>query len=396
MRFDKGTLVKVIVFGTICVIFTVILGVRLANVRLFSEKVVYEAEFENALGVIQGDSVKVAGVDVGRVEGTRIEDGLAVVEFSVDASVELTDESLAAIRWRNVLGQRFLYLYPGDGDGRRLGEGDRIDVDRTIAAGDIGEFLNNLGPILQAIDPEKANAFLQSVNTALVGNEAAARELIDNSAVLADDLAEMDDQITHLVDSSDEILAAFADQDAALGQILDDLDVVGGALERTTDDLNTVLTDFARVQEHLDRLLAENRTTIDELVGDLGTVANTLSENKSQLARTLCTLPMGVSGYFETTSWGEWFNVRIVEVIIKDRDNNVLVHERESKDQHGVDKRPVVWGCDGNEFDRHEGEGGGAFDDGGGDDDLLPAPSGSSDDIGAILRYLLDEEATDA
>src|SRR5919106_1563493 len=203
MRFSKATLGKVIAFSVVCAIFTVVLGVRLANIRLFAGETSYEAEFDNAAGVIKGDSVKIAGVDFGRVEATRIEDGAAVVTFSVDDSVALTDSSTAAIRWRNVLGQRFLYVYPGAG-GQPLREGDRIPLSRTEAAGDIGELLNNLGPVLRAIDPAKANRFLDSVNTALAGNEATARRLLDNGSSLASDLADMDDRIAAMVGSSDD------------------------------------------------------------------------------------------------------------------------------------------------------------------------------------------------
>ena len=334
MRFSTATLGKVIAFSIVCAIFTVVLGVRLANVRLFADETSYEAEFDNAAGVIKGDSVKIAGVDVGRVESTRIENGVAVVSFSVDDSVALTDSSSAAVRWRNVLGQRFLYVYPGEG-GRPLGEGDRIPIARTQAAGDVGELLNNLGPVLRAIDPAKANRFLDSVNTALAGNEATARRLLDHGASLAADLAEMDDRLASMVDSSDEILAAFAEQNGAIDSILGDLNSVGGELQRTTGDLNTVISDFAVVQKHIKSLLTENHNEIDSTLADLNTVAGTLASSRRNLARTLCTTPVGVAGYLQTSSWGEWFNVRIVEVLLQDRQSNTVVRRAELPRQRG-------------------------------------------------------------
>jgi phospholipid/cholesterol/gamma-HCH transport system substrate-binding protein len=384
MRFSKATLLKVIVFSIVCLIFTVVLGVRLANVPLFRGRTTYEAEFENAAGVIKGDSVKIAGVNVGRVETARIEAGKAIVEFSVDDSVKLTDETEAAIRWRNVLGQRFLYLYPNDG-GRPLEEGDRIPLAQTTKAGDIGELLNSLGPILRSIDPEKANAFLDSMNTALAGNEVAVRQLIDNSAVLARELAAMDTQIASAVDSSDEILAVFADQNDALGQIFDDLNTVGGALHRTTGELNSVISDFAVVQKHLDNLLAENSTNIDATIANADEVANTLAKNKRNLAQTLCTLPTGVANYFQTSSWGEWFNVRIVEVILRDRENRVLADETELAQQRGKKSFPAFTDC-GN--DTYKSAGG----------RVKGGPPGApidqpSEKMQGLLRFMLTERA---
>ena len=344
MRFSTATLGKVIAFSIVCAIFTVVLGVRLANIRLFADETSYEAEFDNAAGVIKGDSVKIAGVDVGRVESTRIENGVAVVRFSVDDSVALTDSSTAAVRWRNVLGQRFLYVYPGEG-GRQLSEGDRIPIARTQVAGDVGELLNNLGPVLRAIDPARANRFLDSVNTALAGNEATARRLLDNGSSLAADLAEMDDGIASMVDSSDEILAAFAEQNGAIDSILKDLNSVGGELQRSTGDLNTVISDFAVVQKHIKTLLAENRDEIDSTLADLNTVAGTLASSRRNLARTLCTTPVGVAGYLQTSSWGEWFNVRIVEVLLQDHQSNTIVRRAELPQQRGDSVSPSFTDC---------------------------------------------------
>lgn len=350
MRFDKAILVKVLLFAAVCVAMTVVLGVRLANTRLFADRVTYEAAFENAAGVIKGDSVKIAGVDVGRVLGTYIEDGKAVVTFAVDREVELSEDSSAAIRWRNVLGQRFLYVLPGDSK-TLLAEGDRIPVERTEKAGDIGALLNNAGPILQAIDPEKANAFLESVNTALSGNETAARQLLSNASILATDLSDIDEQIGRVVESSDEVLGTFASQDEAIHEILTRLDSLGGSLQRSTGDLNVILTDFAAVQRHLDRLVRENARNIDVTLADLDSVTGVLARNKKNLARTLCTLPTGVAGYFQTTSWGEWFNVRITEVLIKDDASETLVHEKEIPQQRAEEPpTPAYTACGGETF----------------------------------------------
>jgi phospholipid/cholesterol/gamma-HCH transport system substrate-binding protein len=379
MRFSRATLMKVLGFSFVCLVFTLILGVRLGNFRLFADQKTYEAEFETASGVNVGDSVKVAGVDVGRVEERRIEDGKAVIAFSVADTVPVTEDTIAAIRWRNVMGQRFLYLYPGDG--ARLDDGGRIPIAQTEKAGDIGELLNNLGPVLRAIDPDKANLFLDSVNTALRGNEQTARQLLDYGSELAADLGDMDREIAGMVDSSDEILAVFAAQDDELDSILDDLDTVGGALDRTTGELNTVITDFARVQEHLSFLVTENRDQIDSSIASLNTVGRTLAANRGKLARTICTLPLGVAAYAQTSSWGEMFNVRIVEVFLQDKDSNPIVQRSELPQQRGDTARPTVSGCE----DFYKGAGArSSYGD-------TPLPGGLDDDLDPLLDFVLQD-----
>src|SRR5205814_5238802 len=129
---------------------------------------------------------------------------------------------------------------------------------------------------------------------------------------LAQRLSGMDDRIQTLISSSDTVMSTYARQDHAIGQILDDLDSVGGSLNGMTSDIDSLVVNFAQVQQQLDRLLKDNRGSIDVSLSELEVLTRLLQGSRGQLARTLCSLPAGVSGYFQTTSWGQWFNVRIV------------------------------------------------------------------------------------
>ena len=333
MKTNKAMIVKVLIFSVIAAVMTVALGVKLANSRLFADTYVISAAFDDATGVLKGDAVKLAGVDVGRVEGTEISDGEAIVTFNIDDHIELPKDSTVAIRWRNVLGQRFLYVYPGSDDEYFAAE-EVIPVENTEDVNDIGTFLNRVGPILQAIDPKQANAFLDAINTALVGNEHEVRQLLSHGADLGQALGKEANEIEGLINSADTIMAAYAGQEEAIGSIFDDLDRVGSVLARRTDEINTFVTDFARVQHQLDELVTDSADDFEATISSLRTVTRVLANNKGKLDDTLHTLPLGIAGYFQTSSWGEWFNVRITKILVKDQDSNIIVEQNELDNQH--------------------------------------------------------------
>ena len=364
-RFSKATLVKVVVFTVVSIIFTIGLGLKIGNLRLFSDEYRLEAEFSDANGIFKGDAVKLAGVDVGRVLGAKIEKGKAIVEFTVNKDVKLPRaDSLVGMRWRNVLGQRFLYIYPGQGaepvlhrtaaqGERQTGyyeDGDRIPESQTVDAGDLNEFLNSLGPILRSIDPQKANAFLDAMNQALGGNEIVVRQLLDQGGIFARRLGDMDEQIKTFISSSDVVVTTYANQSEALGQVLEHLDVLGGSLESMVGDIESLVVNFADVQQLLDQLLKRNRSNIDVSLQSLNAVLGTLAQHRGQLEDTLCSLPAGISPYFQTTSWGEWFNVRITAVVLKaptpdrQRSRVVAVVPENERQREGQAVPPYV-GC---------------------------------------------------
>lgn len=346
VRFSRATLVKVIVFMIISAVFTIGLALRIGNLRLFSHHYTLNAVFADAQGVFKGDAVKLAGVDVGRVAGTKIDHGRAIVTFTLDKDVQLHRDTIVAIRWRDVLGLRFLYLYPGR-SGPVYRDGQTVPESQTEDAADLGEFLNQLGPILKAIDPQKANAFLDAMNTALAGNDVAVRGLIDSGATLATRLSAQDRQIQSLIDSSNTVTSTYAAQSDAIARILDDLNSLGGRLDSMTGDLDSFITNFADVQTQLNSFLQGSRSNIDATISEASSVLGTLARNKTQLAQTLCTLPAGLAPYFQTTSWGEWFNVRVVQIQLKDQNDRTITEQPEASGTRPPRAFPPPYTCPG-------------------------------------------------
>jgi phospholipid/cholesterol/gamma-HCH transport system substrate-binding protein len=334
-RFSKVTLLKVIAFIAVSAVFTAVLAMKIGNIQFFQHRYTLSAVFSNASGVFKGDDVKLAGVDVGRVDDAHIENGHGVVDFTVDDSVKLTRDATVAIRWRNVLGQRFIYLYPGSGRGPALKDGDTIGLAHTDDAGDLGQLLNELGPILKAIDPDKANAFLDAMNEALANNEGTVRDLLTEGGGLAQRLAGMDSQIQTLVTSSDTVISTYARQGTAIKGILDDLNSVGGSLNGMTGNIDSLVVNFARVQQQLDKFLKQNRGNIDSSLGQLNWLVQLLASKRAELAQTLCSLPAGVAPYFQTTSWGQWFNVRVIRITLKTNKDQTLFSQGETPQERG-------------------------------------------------------------
>jgi hypothetical protein len=65
-------------------------------------------------------------------------------------------------------------------------------------------------------------------------------------------------------------------------------------------------------------------------------VSNTLYQSRANLEKTLCSLPAGVAPYYQTSSWGQWFNVRVTTVVFKDNNGNVISSADEGADSRGA------------------------------------------------------------
>src|SRR2546429_4568788 len=105
----------------------------------------YRADLPDVPGLCPSDDVKVAGVKVGQVSKVTTDHGHAVVTFSVDKSVPLRSSSQVGLRYRNVLGEKYLYIYPGS-SGPVMSSGTTIPMNQAVSSADIDAFLNALGP----------------------------------------------------------------------------------------------------------------------------------------------------------------------------------------------------------------------------------------------------------
>jgi len=122
------------IFVMVCGLATFGLFMIFAQLR-FQSEVTYNAEFTNVSGLKQGDFVRIAGVEVGKVKHIAIRpDTVVAVEFSADNNVILTEGTRAVIRYDNVIGNRYMELLEGAGGVKRLSRGQTIPINRTEPA----------------------------------------------------------------------------------------------------------------------------------------------------------------------------------------------------------------------------------------------------------------------
>ena len=126
--------IRVALFTVLCLIFMFILVTVFGQFR-FDSRASYSAVFSNVSGLKGGNFVRIAGVEVGKVRGISMNPDLTLnVVFSADGSVVLTQGTRAAIRYDNVIGDRFLELRQGAGGVGLLNPGQTIPASRTLSA----------------------------------------------------------------------------------------------------------------------------------------------------------------------------------------------------------------------------------------------------------------------
>lgn len=308
-------------FGTfvvICLGFLGWLAFTIGNIDLDDplgrDNYTLTATFDDVTGLLRDDNVKVAGVVVGKVTKIETEAGRAVVTFQVSNDhADIPKDSAAAIRWRNLIGQRYLYLYPGELD-VALEDGDHIS--ETASVIDLGELFNRLGPIVGAIDPAQVNDFLQTVTDALDGREDAVGEALDDLATLTQALSTRDDTIQRLIVNLDTVADTVNQRDAQIATMLENLVTLAEAFGDNTATLDAALTELAAFGTELDGLLDANATEIDRLLSNLALVTDTVEGRLPELDTFLAGFGDSSAAVFRAGNRGEFLNQKILCVFV--------------------------------------------------------------------------------
>ncbi|MDH4079850.1 MAG: outer membrane lipid asymmetry maintenance protein MlaD [Nitrospira sp.] len=114
------------VFVLVGIISLGYLSIKLGKLEIIGGDL-YEVDalFNSASGLKSGATIEIAGVEVGRVKGISLKDDRAVVRLAVQNGTALYTDTIASIKTRGIIGEKFLALSPGGG-GDPLKPGDTI------------------------------------------------------------------------------------------------------------------------------------------------------------------------------------------------------------------------------------------------------------------------------
>jgi phospholipid/cholesterol/gamma-HCH transport system substrate-binding protein len=222
-----------------------------------SDFVDYKAQFSTAQSVTpgQGQTVQVAGVDVGDITNVDLVDGRAVVTMKIRRKyTPIYKNATALLRPKTGLNDMVIELDPGTRTAGEAPNGFTVPVNQTLPNVNFDEILSSLdadtrsylqlllgaaseglggqGKALSATLKrfEPTARYLARLNGALAVRQRNIRRSIHNFRLLSQAVGAKDDDLAALVDSSNRVFQAFADQDANLRVSLQELP---GALQAT-------------------------------------------------------------------------------------------------------------------------------------------------------------------
>lgn len=286
-----GAFVKLTIFAVVTILLTYVLAVTISN-QSFGAAHTYKADFSDATALISGNDVRIDGVRVGTVKDVhtvRLPDGkpAAQVSFTVDRTVPVTSTTTLAIRYQNLVGQRYVAVVDSASPGTPLTSGRTIGVGsngglngQTSPALDLTALFNGFKPLFQALTPADVNSFAMEVVNTLQGEGGTVDDLLAKSASLTNTVADRDAVIGQVVNNLLSVLATVQKRDAGLSQTVVQLQRLVTGLAQDRNTIAASLSNIDGLASNSAELIKEIRPVLPSDLSSLSKVANSIDTTK--------------------------------------------------------------------------------------------------------------------
>lgn len=227
-----------------------VLALAVGAVALFGSSPNYETKvvLDSAINVVKGGPVLVNGFKAGTVDDIQVENGKAVVSFSLDKDfAPLHDGATVSIAWKAVLSERQLDVTDGPAKNATIPNGGTLPGIMPKPT-EINDILNALDPPTRA----KLTGVVSRLDATLKDNETNANATLKSAGPAL----------------------------LELGQVLDALGTDGPAIKNLVQRTNGML-----------EVVAKRDTSVQQIVNELSNLTSRLAAQKQALSTTLQRLP---------------------------------------------------------------------------------------------------------
>jgi phospholipid/cholesterol/gamma-HCH transport system substrate-binding protein len=302
------SLIKILIFAVITVLLTAILASTIANTN-FGETSGYIAKFVDASGLKEGDDVRIVGVKVGQVDKITVSgDQKAEIHFDVQNVHKLPASVTATIKYRNLVGQRYLSLGTNVDDTKVLPPGGTIPPERTQPALNLTMLFNGFKPLFQALNPDDVNKLSYEIIQVFQGEGGTVNDLLSHTASVTTAIADKDKVIGQVIDNLNTVLATVNQRGPQLGDLIDSVQQLVSGLAEQRKPIGDAVSALGNLTQTTAGLLNDARPPLKTDIAQLGKLSSNLADSAPLLNELLGKLPGNLDKFTRTLSYGSWYN----------------------------------------------------------------------------------------
>lgn len=312
LKYRGSQLARAGFIGVVVIILVIAVGLQPERLLSWATSVRYQALFAEAGGLSVGNDVTVSGIKVGSVSSIGLDNGDALVGFTVAGKYPLGSDTTAHIRTGTLLGERVLAL-DSDGNGS-LDPQKVIPVSRTSSPYSLTDAVSELTANTAETDTDSLNQSLDTLAQTLDQISPQLGPTFDGLSRLSRSLNSRNESLSELLRTAGDVTGIFSERSRQVNALILNANDLLAVLNDRRYAITSLLSNIATVSRELTGVVADNEQELAPALERLNNVTAMLERNRDNLAKIL----PGAAKYYltqgEIVSNGAYYNALVPNI----------------------------------------------------------------------------------
>jgi phospholipid/cholesterol/gamma-HCH transport system substrate-binding protein len=297
--------------GIMVVILVIGVGQSFASVPMLFASPTYYAQFADTGGIGTGDKVRIAGVDVGRVQSMVIDGDKVKIGFSLGGT-EIGTDSRAAIRTDTILGRRNIEIEPRGETALRSNQ--VLPLGQTTTPYQIYDAFFDVTKSASNWDTKTVKQSLNVLSETIDQTYPHLSAALDGVARFSDTIGKRDEQIKQLLANANKIAGILGSRSEQINALLVNAKTLLGAINERNYAVSMLLERVSEFSTQIKGFIDDN-PNLNRVLEQLRVVSDVLNERRNDLMDTLTTVASFVASLGEAVASGPYFKVMLVNLL---------------------------------------------------------------------------------
>lgn len=284
--------------AVLAVLITALFSVKLLSVGYAH----YTADFAQAASLRSGNSVTVAGIQVGSVTSTKLAGDHVEIGLRVRNEVGLGKDTKATIKIATILGSRYLELEPG---GSGTVPNRTITLDHTTVPYDLQAALNDATNTFDQVDFGEVAQSLSIMGKQLEGVPPLVPKAMQNIQTLSSIIAERREQFGKMLLSTQRVTNTLRRQQAGVGVLIDQGQNLIGEFVARRATFRAMVAALNDLIATLGRVVINDRPGLDDLLKSFKDLTGMLAQHDDMFRNLLQIAPVSARGITNAMGFGD-------------------------------------------------------------------------------------------
>jgi phospholipid/cholesterol/gamma-HCH transport system substrate-binding protein len=308
-KYRGSQLIKSGFIGVVLIILVIAIGLQPERLISWATALRYQALFSEAGGLTVGNDVTVSGIKVGSVSSIELDNGDALVGFTIDGKYALGSDTTAHIRTGTLLGERVLAL-ESEGSGT-LDRSQVIPATRTSSPYSLTDAVSDLTGNTKGTDTQQLNQSLDTLASTIDQIAPQLGPTFDGVSRLSQSLNNRNESLAELLKTAGDVTAIFSERSQQVNTLILNANDLVAVLNERRYAITSLLNSTSAVSQALTGVVADNEAKLAPALRELNVVIKMLEENRDNLAKML----PGAAKYYltqgEIVANGAYYNALV-------------------------------------------------------------------------------------